>query len=291
MVARLSVASEHAFSDFKRRYDTTDPAVPFEIAKDICAFANHLGGTIVVGAIEGKGGQRGRIANFAPLVAPSPGDLVNEVDRVVRMLCLPVPIANALEIPLDETQVEAILGRIGPATSIVAINVPAEFNTPVGCLTCATTCKECEVASQRCSCNGKTIPEAYRFPIRVIEGTRNLRPNELARTMNVVERRALLELQAIATEKVVYVWFNSQSGFQRQVSPCEIVSIDPAIMVCVLRLVHVGPPNTAEVPLTFVRATWRTSNGWNVAIEGSAFDGAGDKREGFRPPGNARQIG
>ena len=291
-VAKLSVASEHAISDFKGRYETKDRTVAFEIAKDVCAFANHLGGTIIVGAQEGKKADQGRIVAFVPLTDPSPGELVTHVDRAIKLYCLPVPIANAIEIPLDDAQVSAILQRTGPAASIVAINVQPALNTPVGCLSCSDECKECKTGGALCSCKGKAIPDAYRFPIRTIESARFLRPDELAKTMNIAERRALLELQAIECEPKILVWFNSQSGFQRQVSECKIVRLDPTIMVCLFQLIHIAEePNQAEVPLTFVRATWRSSQGWNVAIDGSAFDGAGPKREGFRPPGSARQIG
>src|SRR5687767_5958247 len=124
-VARLSVASEQATFDLKARYDTkADPTKSFEIAKDICAFANHLGGTILVGAHEAKGGQRGRIAKFEPLTEPSPGELVTEVTRVIGLYCRPVPIVVPIPISLDDAQVSEILSRPDKATVVVAINVP-----------------------------------------------------------------------------------------------------------------------------------------------------------------------
>jgi predicted HTH transcriptional regulator len=57
--AKLSKASEHAISDFKTTYDTNDPTKSFEIAKDVCAFANHLGGTMLVGVREGSRDRKG----------------------------------------------------------------------------------------------------------------------------------------------------------------------------------------------------------------------------------------
>lgn len=290
-VARLSVATEHAISDFKVKYDTKiDQTKAFEIAKDVCAFANHLGGTIIVGAQEGKGAQRGRIVTLVPLTDPSPGELVATVDRAVKLYCLPVPIADAQEIPLDDTQVTAILGRTSAARSIVAINVQPALNTPIGCLACSDECKECSARGAVCSCKGKQVDHAYRFPVRTIESTRYLRPDELAKAMNITERRALLELQALLTETFL-VWFNSQSDFQRHWnSPCTIVDLDSELMVCTLQLVQF-PSCRADVPLVFVRSIWKSKDGWNVAIDGSAFDGTGEKRWGFRPPGNAPPAG
>jgi hypothetical protein len=131
VVEALTVACEHAIFDFKQRYDTTDPTVPFEIAKDATAFANHLGGTIAVGVIEGSRDRRGRAAQFAALRAPTPG-----AHRAIKLYCLPVPIVDAVEIPLTADQVAAILGRPGPATAIVAVNVQPSLNTPIGCAVC-----------------------------------------------------------------------------------------------------------------------------------------------------------
>lgn len=287
VIAVLSAATENATLDLKSTYNTTsDRTAPFEIAKDVCAFANHLGGTIVVGVYEGKGPDCGRVVAFAELVDPSPGDLVKQVDRAIRLYCLPVPVADAIPIRLDAQEAAKVLGRAAQPSTVVAINVPPMLNTPVGCLSCASGCKRCKDDGQICTCNGELIPDAYRFPMRVIETTRFLRPDELANVMNINERRALIELSNLTENPSINVWFNSQSGFQRGRTPCSIVSIDPMLMVCVLRLVHF-PECKAEVPLRFVRAAWDSSEGWHVAIDGSAFDGVGSDRSGFRPPGNS----
>ena len=291
-VAKLAVASEHAICDFKEKYDTkSDPRKVFELAKDICAFANQLGGTIVVGAIEGKGERKGMIANFAALTSPTPGEFVKYVDNALA-LCFPPPIANAEPIALSVDQVKEILGREGPATTVVAINVRPMLNAPVGCLGCSDECDRCIEARKTdpsvvCTCKGKKIDHSYRFPIRRVERTDYLRPEEIARAMNVAERRALLELEPLTGEQSILVWFNSGTSFQREAILCQIVKLDSTIMVCVLQLVHLAVARKAEVPLVFVRAVWQSSNGWNIAIDGSAFDGAGDARQGFRPIGGS----
>ncbi|GEM_PF-4119136 len=289
VVAKLSVASEHAISDFKATYAATDPTKGFEIAKDVCAFANHLGGTIIVGVHEGTGARKGMIGTFAALTNPTPGDLVKAIDRAMRLYCSPQPSVNAITIDLDARQVETILGRAGePATTVVAINVEPGLNTPYGCRSCSDECKECKTAGTTCSCRGKEIADAYRFPIRVIEGARFLRPDEIARVMNVAERRAMLDLQAIQGEESIAVWFNSGTSLQRGAMRCRIEKLDHEVSVVVLQLLRAASPVWyAEIPLAFVRAIWRSSAGWNIAIDGSAFDGPSDKREGFRPIGSS----
>jgi len=288
-VAKLAAACEHAVLDLKVRYDfVRDRTKSFEMVKDVCAFANHLGGTIVVGAQEHTGERKGQIAAFVPLVKPTPGELVKEVDRVIRLYCLPVPIANAVIVELDATQVKAVLGREAGSATIVAINVEPALDTPVGCLACVEHSRACSRGGgQACDCAGNAVPDAWRFPIRAIEGTDLLRPDQIARRMNVIERRALLQLHAVQDEEQILVWFNSGTSFQRRAIPCRVSALDPTMMVFVLELVAIVDAPRAEVPLVFVRAVWRSSGGWNVAIDGSAFDGAGTNREGFRPPGGA----
>jgi hypothetical protein len=107
--------------------------------------------------------------------------------------------------------------------------------------------------------------------------------------MNAIERRALLELQAIESEPTITVWFNRGSGTKTAPRLCQIERLDPRLMICVLgdRAPGGGTRDTqsVEIPLTFVRATWRTSAGWNVPIDGMAFEYVVDKREGYFPPG------
>jgi len=288
VVAKLSGASEHAICDFKARYDfQNDPTKSFEIAKDVCAFANHLGGTIIVGAQEGKSERLNLIGAFLSLTNPTPSELVKEVDRVIRNLCLPVPVADAVPIELGANQVKEILRREASATTIVAINVEPTLSGPIGCLACVEHSKACKAAGTVCTCTGTKVPDAWRFPIRAVEGTDLLRPDQIARRMNVNERRALLDLQPIEGEQQILVWFNSGTSFQREAIPCRISKLDPEIMICVLQGIHIPDAPKAEVPLVFVRAIWRSSEGWNVAIDGSGFDGAGKNRQGFRPVGGS----
>lgn len=278
VVEVLRDACEHALFDFKQRYDTTNATVPFEIAKDVTAFANHLGGTIAVGVVEGSGDRRGRAARLAPLSSPGAGQLITDVDRAVKLHCLPVPIVDAVEIPLSTEQVTEILGRTEAATSIVAINVRPSLNTPVACGVCDK--------------NGSKIDHAWRFPVRTIESVRFLRPEEIAMAMNVNERKALLQLQQLVDEPKLTVWFNTQAGTRGVSRPCRIVHLDPAVMICTLEMIQPEGSKVAqaEIPLTFVRACWPSKQGWHLAIDGIAFEQGADarSREPYYPPGGLK---
>jgi Putative DNA-binding domain len=277
---KLAGSHEHGLLDFKLTYDLTDKTKRYEIAKDVSAFANHFGGSIVVGAKE----QRGRIAFFQDVA--NAGDLVKEIGTAIKLACLPVPIADANVIRFEADQVEVILGRPSPATSIVVINVPAALNAPIGCLDCSDACKACKASGVTCSCEGVAIADAWRFPVRLIEGTRFLRPDEIARVMNAAERRALLDLQPLVGTEI-FVWFNGGGTLLTMARKCILRKLEPEISVCVLGTVGGEKYGETEIPLAFVRATWRSGKGWNVAIDGSAFGPDGRLGyTGFAPQGS-----
>jgi hypothetical protein len=98
-----------------------------------------------------------------------------------------------------------------------------------------------------------------------------------------------LELQAIETEPTITVWFNRGPAKSTAPRPCQIERLDPQLMIVVIGDRQEGGSardvKSVEIPLIFVRATWRTSTGWNVSIDGMAFEYVVNKREGYVPPG------
>jgi len=56
-------------------------------------------------------------------------------------------------------------------------------------------------------------------------------------------------------------------------------------MVVSLQL-NSDPDLRAEIQLAFVRATWPSSAGWNIAIDGSALAGSGYQMN-YRPIGSS----
>jgi hypothetical protein len=159
---------------------------------------------------------------------------------------------------------------------MVAVNVQPSLNTPIGCAVCDK--------------NGTKIDHAWRFPVRTIESVRFLRPEEIAMSMNVRERKALLQLQQLLKEAKLAVWFDTKAGTRGVSRPCRIVSLDPSIMICTFQMITSDDEEAlAEIPLTFVRACWRSRDGWNVAIDGIAFEmDPRGRREPYYPPGGLR---
>lgn len=269
--ALLDRAHEKATFDFKGEYDLGDldkEDSRFEIAKDIAAFANHLGGTIVVGAVEHK--PTGRLCSFRSV--QNIKGLVEAIDQACGF-CLPVPFAAHEEIELDVATQERVLRRSGATAPVVllAINVQPTLNGPVG------------VKVWQKNKKGQSLDHAFRFPCRGDESTRFLRPEELVLAMNSHERRILIQLDRIGPGGSVSLWTPMpMSGGISTETECSIERIDHDGFVVVFKSQH-QPPSLCAIPVALIRAIWRAGDGWNLAIEGSMLNTTQDRWTRFYP--------
>lgn len=271
LVSFLGVAHEKTTLDLKATYDRALPA-RYEQAKDLAAFANVLGGTLVVGAIEGKGPDKGRPIAFKSV--PDVPYLTDELTEAVR-LCFPPPVVLHHRITLTAAEQATLLDRpVSEDASLLIVNVQASLVSPIGCL--------------GCDANGKKIDDHYRFPIRTVEGTRYLRPEELPFHMNSHERRTLLQLRQVPGDTMIFVWGRKLDG---SVTPerCTLVSLDPERLVMRINR-RDGRFPEAEVPLAMVRTVWKGEETWEIAIEGTVFKPHASKNQvyGFMPLGGCR---
>src|SRR5258708_6219854 len=100
----IELSTEGRSLDFK---GAADPAEWWELAKDIAAFANHVGGTILVGAAEQADGT----AVFPGVAEPMAKDLAREYENAAKDKCKPRPLISIDAIQLASDKV------------VVAINV------------------------------------------------------------------------------------------------------------------------------------------------------------------------
>lgn len=91
-----AVGSSHEYvrMEFKKRIDTQKP---LELAKDVAAFANSVGGTILVGAA--RDGER--LGQYVPLPKGDSQATLMAYDLAVRDLCSPKPLVELHEIAKD----------------------------------------------------------------------------------------------------------------------------------------------------------------------------------------------
>jgi hypothetical protein len=155
--------TERQWFDLKETYA---PEKLAEMAKDVAAFANALGGAIIVGATEGPTEPD----YSAPLAAKYADDRALDIDKAVRDYCRPSPTAHVRTIPSPDAQ-----GKV-----VLVVNVEPAVDQPI-------------------AARHATDKDSWRFPVRVGRDTEFLFPEQLPLYMNSKARRAkLLLLRALA---------------------------------------------------------------------------------------------
>lgn len=190
---QLHTSIERAVCDFKRR----DAGTQFHRAKDLAAFANHLGGTIVVGAAE----HDGYLRSYPGLTrAEAAQSRSASQDAIAR--CHPAPIVDIddYECPGQED------------LRIIAVNIAPSLD-----LVCV------DVRNQRDETDdyGGT---SYVFPVRTATATRYLQPPHIAMHMLPSIRRLAILLSRIPSGAPIRVIFNN-AGNDYQVSTARFIAL------------------------------------------------------------------
>jgi hypothetical protein len=160
-----AAAREKHDLDFK---EFTDRATPWEHAKDIAAFANALGGTILVGSSD-----KPNVVHHG---------LKNQTAHEVRNIYEGAALMCSPTVPIDVVPINFPDGKV-----VVAVNVPPFPESVVG------------APEETNDKNGKPIKaeHGWRFPIRRASQTHYLKPEELPLYMNPNVRRAFVRLQGM----------------------------------------------------------------------------------------------
>jgi hypothetical protein len=184
----IGEAIERSVMDWKVKASPTD----FEKAKDVAMFANHLGGTLLVGA----GELSGQLNAYVGMTEARAGALRDSFSKAIADRCQPRPAIDFEEYEDPHR----------PRRRIVAINVSPSLNL-VGVKVAGNKRRE-----------GYGGP-AYVFPVRSGTDARYLEPGQLAMFMTPQIRRVAVMLARIPTgtrvtvvlgrdsQKVTPTWF------------------------------------------------------------------------------------
>ncbi len=168
--------------EFKAWHHNIDPtAAPLELAKDVAAFANASGGTIVFGATE----KDHRLEKYEGKDAHAAAALCDALHAVVNERLRPQPIVAPRPIEID-------------GTHVVALNVYPTVGQATGVRVKQT---ECDDGDHR-----KNV-DAYLFPMRVGEDSIWLNPEQAAMLMIPSLRRTISMLRQVPEKAKVHVTF------------------------------------------------------------------------------------
>jgi hypothetical protein len=176
----VATSAEAAVFDLKARFPTQKQ---FEAAKDVAAFANHIGGPLLIGAEE----EAGRIARYVPLTETEANTTDTFIATAVRDRCSPLPLID-------------IVRFTEGAGFVLAVNVWPSLASPIAVRVVADRGRENWGGS------------AHVFPIRVGSHTDFIPPENLAMYMTPHIRRAVLMLNKIPSDAAVDIRMPTVGG-------------------------------------------------------------------------------
>lgn len=258
-----------AFLQEQRWFDlkgTYAPGKQAEMAKDIAAFANALGGALIVGATEGPTEPD----YTSPLAATYAEKVALEFDQAVRDYCRPSPIVHVRLIPAPDA----------PSRVVLVVNIEPAVELPI-------------------AARHATDQDAWRFPIRIGRDTEFLFPEQLPLYMNSKARHAkLLLLRALAAGGDIDLFcvpggsrtHNTLQGRDRDVFKLDKVDADGGGGVLLRDITGELGHQSIVVPLDDVEAVWLQHDGrWAMRISGrlelfNSIDGKQKQALIYTPP-------
>jgi hypothetical protein len=216
-------------------------APEFEPAKDVAAFANAAGGTLIHRAYEDTSRRvLGKYApmseKYAPMSEKEAGKLVQAYDLAIKERCSPSPVWSHARIEYEGGIVVAINVLPSPG-QVIGVRVSAdEGNAYRG--------------------------NSYLFPLRVGTQTRYLLPGELPMFMAAEFRMIVVALEAIPQSewgKICLIQLHSAHGRHLPKTDAGIKAIEPERNA--LRF-----NNGQSFPISQIRAVWHNGRQWCISV-------------------------
>ncbi|MGO8998105.1 MAG: helix-turn-helix domain-containing protein [Polyangiaceae bacterium] len=239
---------EHTTLDAKTsaRKGGNAPPAPFsdpELAKDVAAFANALGGTVLVGAREDL--PRGVIAAYVPLAETDAKETTEHYNVAASSFCSPRPLIQVARIPLA--------GGV-----VLAVNVWPFIGQLVG------------VSEDGTGRQGR----AFRFPYRVGNAAVWIEPEQHVMFMIPAIRRTVILLESIPLDArgELQIMFTDRSQSGPGVVRLDEVDVykNVAVFTRAAFAPAIGPPIGAmiiRVALDDIERVWLSSSGkWRIRL-------------------------
>lgn len=219
----------------------------FEMAKDIAAFANADGGTLLIGAVEDSGTRV--LSSYRPLAQAAAARAEHDYSEAVRDLCIPKPLLT--------------FEHIGVAPGVVlAVNVWPSVAHPIAV----------RVRADKAHGFGG---DAYYFPLRVTTHTIELDPEQVSMLTVPTIRRMSVLLSRIRPGSVVRLQFRRPRHEGAVDSQFLFVGVDPLQNRIELAL-PTQSSTTFHLPIDAVESAWSDILGWTLAASGGI-----DQRNGI----------
>lgn len=233
--------------DFKR---TVSADNTFEMAKDVAAFANGLGGVLLVGAVEDPTNLR--LGRYAPLSESEAAQVARAYEHAVRDRCRPQPLHQVIRLPKG-------------SGFVVAVNVWPFPGQPVGV-----------------GKDGGASATTFAFPVRCGVDTVYLSPDQLPMFIDAKARRIAILLGSILPDrravKLILRWANAISATSVD-ARLEWSDLHDAMQSNTVWFTVQSSDHRFSIPLDYIESVWQHDSGgkWTVATTCSVSQDARGK--------------
>ncbi len=241
-----------------------DGAEWWELAKDVAAFANHLGGVIVVGARERPDGR----PFLQGLDATEARALAEAYENVAKDRCRPSPLVVCVRIPWDKGLEILAVNVAANATGIVGAQFYTLGKNPLAMLAGAKRPTQLGAGN------------AWQFPVRTGKHNPPLPLDQAIMHMSTHARRISILLAGIADwKKVKIIWQHPADEKRDHRVPAESELRDLSIERNVARFqLTDGSRTTATIALDDIDTAWSEEDGsWAVRVSGYFDEVSNDK--------------
>jgi hypothetical protein len=222
------------------------PDDTIEMAKDVAAFANAQGGTLLIGAHGGS-----QLQTYKPMAAGEAKRVAVAFDEAVKVRCAPSPLFST----------ELISYESG---FIVAINVQPFPGQVVGV---GLTKAESQIPTPKSGKTTKGVDGLFSFPLRVGTHTKVITPEQLPMFMDAKIRRVAIALEAIVGKRVVLFDFtNTDKRVGLEVATVE--RVDMITNVLELMVDYESDHLPVQLPLDFVETVCQAKPAWHLYLNG-----------------------
>lgn len=228
-------AYETLVVDFKERYALGKPTIKFDIAKDIAAFANAFGGSIIVGAI-----HEAATNTLTELCGIDDDSALEQMTaQAVARRCRPLPLWTLERFPVGNEKV------------LCVINVEPHTTQMVGVL----NADQSDIPNRECLW--------HCFPLRIGSHTTYIAPEELPMYMLPDVRRNIILLNAISQGSKICVRYPYQHGESSDKKEGTEIQIHEEHNY--FELVNHNDLNMCgKFPIDGIRSVWNGKHGWNI---------------------------
>ena len=220
--------------DFKR---TVDPADHLKLARHIAAFANGVGGTILVGVDEARSGNPPRVTGLDAMTAKN---IALAFDQAVKDRCSPLPFVTTILIDSHDSKVVAV--NVQPLLGIVGVKIPDQ-----------------KLPSQA----------SWIFPARSGAQTIFLNPEQVGMHTPKM-RHAIISLSRIPLKaNVSRIRETNRNNGDNDRRNCNFGGISESENVFLVEELNTHKLDMTQIryPIDLVRSVYMSNEGWEIVIE------------------------